>query len=178
MEKQNINEAMNSIIWKILPKIIFVWRILLEIGKWYTYHFVKLTYSCRIFHINDILQVRVDRKRRRKLCVIWNGFQDKSKAIEGEAYVRGKLECCLLIHTFCSISYTSLLPIVQYILTHVTHVIQLYILCIQPPSKDVSFCVSIISEFVAHECTRYMKCVHKNKNKYICVFKNCKQNYL
>lgn len=113
-ETQNANEALNQIIWKRLPKDVFVGRSTLEIGVYSAiigYNdgyegLLKLIQCCglepgaytkRFFSREDISRVKASTKRssekvklrRKVLHSKRKGYQDKNLETEGETYLKG-----------------------------------------------------------------------------------------
>ena len=111
---QNNNEALNGLIWKKVPKDIFVGREVLEIGVssaiinfnegvcgiigifetlnlnpgYFTHRFCVQHDEKRINNVE--LKTTVEIKRRRKrLRAIKKGFQDKAEDVEGQTYASG-----------------------------------------------------------------------------------------
>ena len=113
-ETQNVNEALNQIIWKKVPKDVFVGRTTLEIGVYsaiisYNDGFQGLKdvmkrcnlvpghYAEIFFNKSDKVRVKLSTKksskpsklRRQRLHLKRKGHQDKNLEKEGEIYAKG-----------------------------------------------------------------------------------------
>ena len=111
-ETQNVNEALNQIIWKKIPKDVFVGKNTLDMGVHsaiisYNDGFsglLKVLKACglktgilteRFVQTHDTIRVKAsDRRssepvkmRRKKLHCIRKGYQDKNEEVEGEMYL-------------------------------------------------------------------------------------------